>query len=93
MEEKYEKREIILDTNSLELLEKVHPVHRHSLINVAISLISKTDYYRTLTGEINEDLNKVTDIGISATSSNDDLQNIKTESNSTNPVSPTWDNF
>jgi hypothetical protein len=53
---------ISLDKNSIEILRQVDNIHKSSLINLAISLISKTGYYRTLTGKVADELEDVTSL-------------------------------
>jgi len=56
---------INLDSRSIEILKKVESLHRDSLINVAIALVEKTGYYKTLTGKNSEaDLEDVTSLDI-----------------------------
>jgi len=62
---------IELDDRSLEVLKNVDGIHRNSLINLGIMMISKTPYYKNLTGDVEgvEDamevvnLNEVVDLG------------------------------
>ena len=39
------------DDNSLQILKGVDSIHRNSLINLGLALISKTGYYSTLSGK------------------------------------------
>jgi len=55
---------ISLDRNSISILKAIDKVHRDSLINVALSLISKTGYYKTLTGKTPEDLEDVASLDV-----------------------------
>jgi len=56
---------INLDSKSIEILKKVESLHRDSLINVAIALVEKTGYYRTLTGKNSEaDLEDVASLDV-----------------------------
>lgn len=41
---------IKFDNASIQILKKVSPVHRNSLVNVALALVSKTGYYKTVCG-------------------------------------------
>lgn len=50
------------DKNSTEILKRIEPIHRESLINLGLALISKTGYYKTLTGDISETLENVTSL-------------------------------
>jgi len=50
---------INFDDKSLEILKGVDSIHRDSLINVGLALVSKTGYYATLTGQADSDLTKV----------------------------------
>jgi len=51
---------IKLDEESVQILKNINPIHRDSVINVGLSLISKTGYYKTLLGKnITEDLEEV----------------------------------
>lgn len=59
---------INLDSKSIEILKKVESLHRDSLINVAIALVEKTGYYRTLTGKNTEaDLEDVVSLDVEDT--------------------------
>lgn len=86
------------DKNSVEILKKVESIHRESLVNLGIALISKTNYYKTLIGEIPEDINKV----VSLESLEDELNGDKSNSNQSNsksaeseskPSTSSWDDF
>ena len=55
---------INLDTKSVEILKAVNSIHRDSLINVGLSLVSKTGYYKTLTGKIPDNLEDVASLDI-----------------------------
>jgi len=58
---------INLDANSINILKKVDAIHRDSLINVGLALVSKTGYYKTLTGiadSTNEKLDEVTSLEV-----------------------------
>jgi len=46
------KNEILFDEQTWGILEKINPLHRHSLINASIKMISKTNYYKELAGLI-----------------------------------------
>lgn len=53
-----------LDDRSLEILKKVDSVHRNSIVNLGIHMISKTPYYKGLTEDVDVfedvvDLNKI----------------------------------
>ena len=54
---------IKIDPSSINILKKVDPLHRESLINLGISLISKTGYYKTLSGENQDLLDSIVDLG------------------------------
>lgn len=41
---------IKLDSRSIDILKTVDALHRDSLINVGLALVSKTGYYKTLSG-------------------------------------------
>lgn len=43
-----------LDDKSLEILKKVDALHRNALINLGIHMISKTSYYKGLTGDVDD---------------------------------------
>ena len=53
------KIEVEFDDNSLKILKDVPEIHRISLINIGLSLASKTSYYKTLTGEVSEVLTDI----------------------------------
>jgi len=46
---------ITLDNASLDILREVDSIHRDSLINVALSIVKQTGYYKTLTGKSKTD--------------------------------------
>ena len=46
--------QVKLDEKSIQILKSVDTIHRDSLINIGLALVSKTGYYKTLTGK-NED--------------------------------------
>ena len=50
---------IQFDDKSIEILKQVDGVHRHSLVNVALAMISKTGYYKTLTGVVGTDIDDI----------------------------------
>jgi len=52
---------INFDERSKEILREVDEIHRQSLINVAIHMIAKTGYYKSLTGK-DETLEDITDL-------------------------------
>ena len=57
------KNEIMFDQQTWEILEQINPIHRHSLINAAIKMISKTNYYKELAGLIDtEQSDEVVDL-------------------------------
>jgi len=49
--EETEAKQVYLDTRSKEIIAKVENIHRHSLINMGLRLVEKTNYFKTLTGE------------------------------------------
>jgi hypothetical protein len=66
------KNEIMFDEVTWEILNKINPIHRHSLINLAIKMISKTNYYKEIAGLVEvETPNEVVDL--------DNSENIKTK--------------
>jgi len=77
---------IEFDEASLGILKKVDGIHRNSLINVGLALVSKTGYYKTLAGIGPEELAEVAGLN--------ELDKVLEES-SENPTetkkdSPTW---
>ena len=90
---------ISLDSKSIDILKKVDTIHRESMINLGLSLISKTGYYKTLTGDSEDTLDKVTDLSILGTNSITNTSNIGTDNvdvaKKTTPVKPktSWDDF
>jgi hypothetical protein len=59
------KVEITLDDNSVEILKKVDDIHRNSIVNVGLALVSKTGYYKTLTGKSEaDDLEEIASLDI-----------------------------
>ena len=56
---------IEFDQSSLDILKNVDGIHRNSLINVGLALVSKTGYYKTLAGigpELLEDVAGLSDL-------------------------------
>jgi len=53
---------VIFDDKSLDILKKVDRLHRNSLINIGLALVSRTGYYKTLTGDLPEDLENVVNL-------------------------------
>jgi len=62
-----------LDDISLNILKQVDGVHRNSLINLGIIAISKTEYFKSLTGNPSEDISKIVDLN-DAVSNTDNLK-------------------
>jgi len=90
---------INLDTKSIEILKAVDSIHRDSLINVGLSLVSKTGYYKTLTGKVPDDLEDVASLDViededSQTSSTKAIKKSNKKDNSA-PAKPAanWDSF
>jgi len=50
---------IEFDEKSLGILKNVDSLHRNSLVNIGLALVSQTGYYRTLAGITPEDLGDV----------------------------------
>ena len=81
------------DDNSQGILKDVDAIHRDSLINVGLALVSKTEYYRTLTGATSEALTKVASL-----SSLDELEAELEETVTASKPAPAngasdWDDF
>ena len=57
------KIEIEFDEQSLKILKDVPEIHRVSLINLGLSLVSKTGYYQTLTGNVSDNLESIVNLG------------------------------
>jgi len=59
---------INLDQKSIDILKKVDSIHRDSLINVGLALVSKTGYYKTLAGltdvQDDDDLDEVASLDV-----------------------------
>jgi len=90
---------INLDSKSIAILKEVDAVHRDSLINVGIALVSKTGYYKTLAGiSETEDLDEVASLdvidGIDGSDSQKSSKKAKVDS-APAPKKPTtsWDSF
>jgi len=68
MADKAQNLGINLDQKSIDILKKVDSIHRDSLINVGLALVSKTGYYKTLAGLTNtqddEDLDEVASLDV-----------------------------
>ena len=83
---------IKLDEQSIEILKNVSPIHRDSVINIALSLVSKTGYYKTLTGKNQSDeLDDTASLEIEDNESSSKSSK-KDEPAKTKPVT-SWDNF
>jgi hypothetical protein len=102
MSEKQEAKSlnISLDANSIEILKSVDAIHRDSLINVGLSLVQKTGYYKTIAG-INdtEDLEDVASLdlddegGTRSTSTKSTKKSTKEETKAPEKPKTTWDSF
>jgi hypothetical protein len=90
---------IKLDNKSVEILTKVDPIHRESMINLGLALISKTFYYKTLTGELPNELVSITDLGSLNSLTIDKVDTtittavVKPKEEVTKKSSTSWDNF
>ncbi len=86
---------IEFDENSLRVLKEVDKLHRNSLINVALALVSKTEYYKTLTGQGSEEVSEA----LSLSSLDDHIETKSQKSTETGEQKQTpkpaasWDNF
>jgi hypothetical protein len=59
------KVEIALDDASVDILKGVDDIHRNSIVNIGLALVSKTGYYKTLTGKSEaEDLEDIASLDI-----------------------------
>jgi len=80
---------IEFDDKSIEILKNVDSVHRNSLVNVALAMISKTSYYKTLSGESSDDALEVASLG-----SLDDTPSDSPKIEAPKPTpSTTWDDL
>jgi len=82
MSNEVKRVEISLDDKSIEILKKVNSLHRDSLINVALSLVQKTGYYKTLSGETKDKIEKLEDITSLDVNNQDTQSNTSTNSTS-----------
>lgn len=80
------------DENSKKILMGVEAIHRDSLINVALALVSKTNYYKTLTGLPPAELAKVADLSSLEDELSDDTA-AKTVKKETKKPPSGWDDF
>ena len=56
---------INLDANSIKILKQVESIHRDSIINIGLSLVEKTGYFKTLSGaNKNADLEDVASLDV-----------------------------
>jgi hypothetical protein len=53
---------INLDGKSIEILKKVDSIHRDSLINVGLAIVTKTGYYKTLAGISEAEVKELEDV-------------------------------
>ena len=86
--------DVQFDENSKTILKKVDAIHRDSLINVALAIVSNTGYYKTLTGELSSDISDV--VSLSSLSSLDTPEESKEDKQQV--ATPTkaatdWDSF
>jgi hypothetical protein len=88
------------DKYSKEILKRVDPIHRESMINLGLALVSKTGYFQTLCGVVSEELTDIANIGdLGKLQDSTSSTNTTVESNSTPKVQPkpkqsaTWDDF
>jgi hypothetical protein len=89
---------VTLDKNSISILKQVDNIHKSSLINLAISLISKTGYYKTLTGDIGDSLESVTSLDTIGSTNTTPLTNTTGATGNTTTPKPekkkgSWDDF
>ena len=54
--------EIRLDDKSVDTLKKVDEIYRDAVINIGLALVSKTNYFKTLSGELNEEPQQIEDL-------------------------------
>jgi hypothetical protein len=100
MENNSKKIEVTLDSRSIEVLKKVDPLHRDSVINVALQLIKNTGYYKTLAGtnstsELDDvvSLDNLDDLDKSSKTSSNKTVKETTETSKPKPKSTSWDAF
>ncbi len=85
---------VSLDKHSIEILKQVDNIHKSSLINLAISLISKTGYYKTLTGNIGDSLESVTSLdSLDSLTENTTVVKIKDKEVEKPKSKSSWDEF
>ena len=58
------KIETMFSDKSLDILKEVDSIYRDSIINLGLSLVSKTDLYKTITGKGGDNLEEVTGLDI-----------------------------
>ena len=87
--------QVTLDEYSIGLLSSVDAIHRDSLINLGISMISKTGYYKTLTGKNDtEDLEDVVSLdGLEAKPKEPKETNKEPEQEKPKKAVSNWDSF
>jgi len=75
---------IQLDPKSLAILAEIDEIHRHSLINIAISLVSKTEFFKTISNKIetSSELSEITSLKIIKSveeKAKEEIKEVKTE--------------
>lgn len=85
--------QVTLDETSVKILTDVDKIHRDSIINVGLALVSKTGYYKTLQGKNESD--ELEDIASLDDVNEDSPKNIKKAKKNEKPraATSTWDNF
>lgn len=84
---------IKLDPISIEIIRKVDPIHRDSMINLGLALVSKTGYYNTITGNIGKELSDVTDLGMSVDNISNKVESKPVDKAPPKKTTSSWDDF
>jgi len=94
------KVEIALDDKSVDILKGVDDIHRNSIVNVGLALVSKTGYYKTLTGKTeSDDLEDIASLDVEDEEGETQTKSSKTKKKVETKAAPkaggnsSWDNF
>jgi hypothetical protein len=86
--------QVTLDDSSVAVLKGVDKIHRDSIINVGLALVSKTGYYKTLSGkQDSDDLDDTASLEVQGQESDKDTSSKKKETSKSKPKSTSWDAF
>jgi hypothetical protein len=86
--------QVTLDNNSVAVLKGVDNIHRDSIINVGLALVSKTGYYKTLSGKQESDnLDETASLEVQGQESDKVPVPKNKETPKSKPKNTSWDAF